>query len=116
MSENVQEVQQYYKEIIKKAEIKRTIERVKKKELCEIYGLNYQFYMNTIGGRNLPSKKMVELLEEYIRTPSEKVREMIFLSRTPEEDYHKALDISDDEVDRFLSILREESIINEAEL
>ena len=43
------------REILRKAEIKRVAERISKKELCDAYGINYNFYMNCISDRNAPS-------------------------------------------------------------
>lgn len=102
-----------FREILKKAEIKRVGERLTKKEICTIYGLNYNFYMNCVSGRNLPSKKMAEQLDEYLGTPTSDIYELVFAFREKETDFHQRLNISDTEAKAFLKELRLDKIFRE---
>ena len=105
-----------FKRVLRMTEIKRVAEKLTKKELCTIYGLNYNFYMNCISARNFPSKKMVESLEEYIKTASKDVYDMVFASRPLETDYHEALEITEEEKEKYIKILREENVLQEPTL
>lgn len=101
------------KRVLRMAEIKRVAERLSKKELCTIYGLNYNFYMNCISGRNFPSQKMVESLEGYLKTASKDVYDKVFASRPLETKYHEALSITNEDQENFIHLLREENILQE---
>lgn len=101
------------KEVLKKAEIKRVSERLTKKELCNIYEFNYNFYMNCVSGRNFPSKKMADSLEEYLETPTADVYNMVFASRDKEKDFHDALHIEEAEVNSLIKHLTQEDIFRE---
>lgn len=104
--------------IVKKAEIKRVGEKLTKKEICNIYGFNYTFYMNIVGGRNLPSQKMVKLLQEYLDTPTEEVYKMVFKSRNTETSFNNTLEIDLDEFDKNIEINKSNNniIISEDEI
>lgn len=104
--------------ILEKAEIKRVGEKLTKKEICNIYGFNYTFYMNIIGGRNLPSQKMVKLLQKYLDTPTEEVYKMVFKSRYAETSFNNTLEIDLDEFDKNIEINKSNNniIINEDEI
>jgi hypothetical protein len=102
-----------YKETLRKAEIKRVAERLTKKELCTIYDFNYNFYMNCVSGRNLPSKKMADSLKEYLETQTKDVSQKVFANRTSETDYHDALDIRDSEVSELLTNLGDQDVYKE---
>lgn len=118
-------------DILKKAEIKRTAENLTKMELCSIFNINYNFYMNCIAKRNYPSQIMIDALRLYLETKSSKVYEMVFAHRGTDEfirkkdknkyvlrdgewkeEFHEALEMSDSEYDDYLSALSKEGIID----
>lgn len=101
------------REILKKAEIKRVGERLTKKELCNIYKFNYNFYMNCVIGRNFPSVKMAESLEVYLETPTPTIYNMVFASRDKEESFHKGLNLTDEESESLLSELASKDVYHE---
>lgn len=103
-------------EILKKAEIKRVKERLTKKEICNIFGFNYNFYMNCVSDRNKPSKKMGEQLSEYLETPTIEVYKMVFASREPETEFHKNLHITDEEVDALVKELTNSKKLTEPQV
>lgn len=99
--------------VLRNAEIKRVGERLTKKELCNIYGFNYNFYMNCVSRRNYPSQKMVEDLSVYLETPTDKVHKMVFASREKEDGFHKNLAISDAEAKELTEKLKNSDILTE---
>ena len=104
---------EHLKEVLRKAEIKRVGERLTKKELCNIYKFNYNFYMNCVIGRNLPSVKMVEHLQEYLETPTPTIYNMVFASRDQETSFHKGLNLTDEESESLLAELASKNIYQE---
>lgn len=84
--------------LLQKVEVKRVGEKVSKKELCNIYGFHYNFYMNCLNGRNVPSKNMVEGFNKYLETGTEDVHKLVFKSREVEEKFHPALGIGEKEL------------------
>ncbi|QRV11461.1 hypothetical protein JR311_19830 (plasmid) [Bacillus velezensis] len=70
-----------FKVVLQRAEVKRIYEGLTKRELCTILDVNYCYYVNTVGGRNLQGKKLEEKLREYLTMPSNEVYNMIFESR-----------------------------------
>lgn len=105
-----------YRNLVKKAEIKRVAEKLTKKELCTIYDINYSFYMNCVSARNIPSVKMVKSLEEYLETESTDIYLKLIANRPTEESYHEKLFISVDEEKSYLNQLREYGILKEPKL
>lgn len=107
-----------YKTTLNRAEIKRIGEKLTKKELCNIYGFNYQFYMNAVSGRNTPSKKMADELESYLNSSSTEVYKMVFESREAETSFHQELPIEETLFDNMVIRLKDtDSIhINEDEI
>ncbi len=101
------------KEILRKAEIKRVGERLSKKEICNIYKFNYNFYMNCVSTRNTPSQNMGESLSEYLKTPTDKVYKMVFASRDKEDKYHENLSISEEEALALLDKLAKDKLYEE---
>jgi hypothetical protein len=98
--------------ILKKAEIKRVGERITKKELCNVYEFNYNYYMNCIAGRNAPSKKMIDSLTEYLNVPTQTVYAKVFLSREAEESFHDLLKIDSDELKSEIKDLKSKDMFN----
>lgn len=101
------------RKLLRKAEIKRVGERLTKKELCNIYGFNYNFYMNCVSNRNQISEKMAEQLTGYLITPTEKVHVMVFASREKEVEYHEMLEIEEKEANQLLEKLAKDNIFKE---
>lgn len=101
------------REILKHSEIKRISERLTKKELCNIYLLNYNFYMNCLSGRNVPSKKMDVAMREYLETPTAEIYEMVFAFREKETEYHPNLAISEEEADKYAQELKNSKVLTE---
>lgn len=101
----------FEKEIFKKAEIKRICEKLTKKEICNIYGFNYTFFMNSLSGRNRPSREIIESLQEYLNTPTQEIYTKVFLSREAETLFNKNLDISVDEFDKYIKENKENNTI-----
>lgn len=81
MSKTKKQSNPYYKELLKKSEIKRIRENLTKKELTTIINVHYNFYWNCITDRNDPSANLAEQLEKYIKTPTHEVYETIFAMR-----------------------------------
>jgi DNA-binding XRE family transcriptional regulator len=100
-------------ETLRKAEMKRVGERLTKKELCNIYGFNYNFYMNCVSNRNQPSKQMADSLHDYLNTPTEDVFRLVFASRNKESDFHEKLNIEQDEANEFLEKLTNNDVFKE---
>ena len=113
MTANDEATRKYLKEILKKAEIKRVGERLTKKELCNIYGFNYQFYMNAVSDRNVPSHKMAKSLSDYLETPTDTVYRKVFASRKKEDEFHKELKIDKYEAEIFIEMLEGDEIFRE---
>lgn len=83
---------EHLREILKKAEIKRVGEKITKKELCNIFGLNYNFYMNCVSGvASYPSQTMADELFKYMQMPTQEVYSRVFAQRSAETDFHKGL-------------------------
>lgn len=118
-------------DILKKAEIKRTAENLTKMELCSIFNINYNFYMNCIAKRNYPSQIMIDSLRLYLETSSSKVYEMVFAHRATDEyirkkdknkyvlrdgewkeEFHEALEMTDDEYAEYSNALVKKGIID----
>lgn len=104
------------RELLKKAEMKRVGEKLTKKELCNIYGFNYNFYMNCISGRNFPSQQMQDSLTEYLVTPTDKVYQMVFATREGEDKFHDKLEIEMEQANKFLEELRKSNIFREPQI
>lgn len=104
------------RELLKKVEIKRVAERLTKKELCILYKWNYNFYMNCISDRNPPSKVMIEHFGQYLNTETLDIYRMVFASREEEAEYHELLDISDEESDALIELLKEKDILTEPQV
>lgn len=104
--------QQRY-EIFKKAEVKRRAERLTKKELCNLYGINYNFYMNCLNKTSLPSEVLVKHLQDYLVIPTEEVYHKVMGLRAYEEKFHHRLDITDEEVKLFEESMKNEGVLNE---
>jgi hypothetical protein len=100
------------RKILKKAEIKRVCEKLTKKELCNIYGFNYNFYMNCLSGRNFPSKKMTDSLLEYLETPTSQVYKRVFASREIEQKFHEKLEIDESELSKMIETLKSKDMGN----
>lgn len=101
------------RKVLFKAEIKRVGERLMKKELCAIYGFNYNYYMNCISDRNQPSEKMVEKLTEYLNTPTNEIYHKVFAKRERETEFHEEIKVSDDEVNSLLTQLSDKGVFKE---
>jgi hypothetical protein len=115
------------KKLLRKAEIKRVGENLSKKELCDIFGFNYNFYMNCISNRNLPSAGMADALRYYLEIPTSTVYEMVFAHRSSndfkgktvkrrengKEEFHELLGIEDDDYKEFISQLEKNGIFKE---
>lgn len=101
-----------FKAELHRAEIKRIGERLTKKELCNIYGFNYQFYMNAVSGRNTPSKKMADELEKYLDTPTDEVYKLVFQKRSVEDSFHLGLEIDESLFDNTINQLKETDSIH----
>lgn len=113
--------------LLRKAEIKRVAENVTKKEICDIFQFNYNFYMNCISDRNVPSAKMEEALRFYLKLPTEKVYEMVFAHRSSDryrgktvkrdengkEEFHEELDIDCDEYKEVFEELEKNGVLKE---
>jgi hypothetical protein len=113
--------------ILIRTEMKRIGENLSKKELCDIYGFNYNFYMNCIGGTNNPSMAMVDAMRSYLQTPTPVVYEMVFAHRSSpnfkgktvkrnehgKEEFHENLEISDEEYKEFIAKLTEQGFLTE---
>ncbi|MCY7947034.1 hypothetical protein P8891_05835 [Bacillus atrophaeus] len=69
------------KVVLQRAEVKRIYERITKKELCTILDVNYSYYVNTVGGRNLQGKNLEKTLRDYLAMTSNEVYNMVFKSR-----------------------------------
>lgn len=124
--ENVKKVKKinpYYRELIKKTEIKRVAEHLTKRELTNILDLHYNFYWNCVTGRNEPSKNLADALEVYLKTPTDKVYETVFARRANEdrnkrtkrddsgkELYHEELEIDHDLEVKVLKQLEEDNV------
>jgi hypothetical protein len=123
------------RDILKKAEIKRVAENLTKKELCSVFGINYNFYMNCVSKRNYPSQIMIDALREYLEMPTAKVYEKVFAHRGTDEfirnknkdkfvkrngswkeEFHQALEIDDAEYDAFVHKLENRNILKEPTL
>lgn len=100
-------------DIQRNAEIKRVHEKLTKKELCNIYGLNYNFYMNCLSGRNFPSKKMDTAMKEYLTTPTQRVYEMVFAFREQETEYHVNLAVTQNKEEKYRKELIESGYLSE---
>lgn len=111
MSRTKKQANPYYKELVRKSEIKRIGEHLTKSELTSILGVHYNFYWNCVTDRNEPSESLAKSLEVYLKTPTEKVYETIFARRPQEEKdkkkrirrdengkeiYHESLNIDED--------------------
>ncbi|MDY7043671.1 hypothetical protein RVS70_05570 [Virgibacillus sp. M23] len=101
------------RDILRKAEVKRVFERLTKMELCTIYGFNYNYYSNCVSGRNSPSKKMADILKEYLDTPTREIYNMVFSSRDVDNNiFHEALELGGQEVFDIVKSLRSNEIIH----
>lgn len=103
------------KELIRKVEVKRAGERITKKELCNIYGLHYNFYMNCLNGSNAPSAKMIDAFRQYVYTSKAEVYKLLFDSRKEEDKFHPSLKLTKKDVKKIkdeLKAMEEESIVN----
>jgi len=128
-----QEHQLLLRDIIKKAEIKRSVENLTKKELCSIYNINYNFYMNCISERNYPSKIMFDSLNSYLETKTAEVYEKVFAYRSTEEfirnknklkftfrngqwkeEFHEKLNIADEDYNNYINVLKKNNVIEES--
>ncbi|WP_151035819.1 hypothetical protein [Bacillus wiedmannii] len=103
------------REILRKAEIKRVAERISKKELCDAYGINYNFYMNCISDRNAPSKKMSDDLLDYLNTPTQVAYNRVFEARKAESDFHDSLEIEVDDINGMFPTLKEKGMFKLSE-
>nr|DAM04585.1 MAG TPA: Regulatory protein-modification, helix-turn-helix, transcriptional regulator, DNA [Caudoviricetes sp.] len=82
------------KALIRKVEVKRSTEKITKKEFCNTYGLHYNFYMNCLNGSNVPSKKMIDTFKEYLMTSKDEVYRKLFESRDADEKFHPSLGLT----------------------
>ncbi|MED3440183.1 hypothetical protein P4393_12030 [Bacillus subtilis] len=98
--------------VLQRAEVKRVYERITKKELCTILDVNYAYYVNTVGGRNLQGKNLEKTLRGYLTMTSNEVYNMIFESR--EGDSSSAV-FNNPDNDEFFSVVKsaEKKRINE---
>lgn len=71
----------YYKELIKRSEIKRISENLNKRELTNVLGVHYNFYWNCVNNKNEVSPHLAEALEKYLKTPTHKIYETVFAIR-----------------------------------
>lgn len=97
--------------ILRRAEMKRSFEKLTKKELCTIFGFNYNFYMNCVSGRNAISKKMESDLRVYLEMETNIVHKKVFESRESEESFHDNLNIDEDEFNSFIEELSKRGIL-----
>lgn len=70
------------RDIVRKSEIKRIAENLSKKELCNTFSINYNFYNNCVTMRDLPSPQMAQILNEYLKTPTSTVYKKVFAYRS----------------------------------
>ena len=99
--------------ILRKAEIKRVAERLTKKELCTLFDLNYNFYMNCVSDRNIPSEKMQVSLIKYLETPTVDVYRMVFSKRIEEAEHHEKLYIDEKLVKEITKELTDNGYLTE---
>lgn len=91
------------KSLLRKVEVKRSTEKITKKELCTTYDLHYNFYMNCLNGSNVPSKKMIDAFKKYLETPTTEVYQLLFDSRASDESFHPYLGITKKDVKNIKS-------------
>lgn len=116
----------YYKELVKKSEIKRIGENLTKRELTSIIGVHYNFYWNCVAGRNEVSENLAKALESYLNTPTSKVYETIFAMRvigeknkkvkrndSGKEEYHESLEIDKAYEEKVLLEMKEKNVFKE---
>lgn len=68
-------------EIVRKAEVKRIAEQLKKSELCNVMGIQYNYYCNCASVRDEPSQDLKQKLERYLEMPTHIVYESVFALR-----------------------------------
>lgn len=103
--------------LIKKAEIKRAIEKLTKKELCKALGISYTFYLNSINENNKPSKKMIKRIKDYIDKPTDEVYRKVFMNRKTElTSFHESLEIQKKDILNSGEELMDKKVINEEAL
>lgn len=66
------------------AETKRIAENLTKMEMCQILGLNNNYYINCISGGVTPSQSIIESLESYLNMETSEVYSKVFAFRSSE--------------------------------
>lgn len=61
------------KVLLRKCEVKRTLDKLSKRELCIAIGISYHHYCNTLNGSDLLSLKTFDILEDYLKMQFEDV-------------------------------------------
>lgn len=103
---------EYKRKVIQLTEIKRQHEGLTKKELCQVYGFSYAFYVNITTAINNPSDAMAQTLEGYIQTSSDKIYRQVFKNRK-EEKLNQKLEISDAMREEFIAKMVKDGIVQE---
>lgn len=101
------EIDNETKGLLRKVEVKRSTEKITKKEFCNTYGLHYNFYMNCLNGSNVPSKKMIDVFKTYLETSKEDVYKLLFESRELDDKFHPALGLTKKDVKNIKSELED---------
>lgn len=86
------------RDLVKATEVKRTHEKLKKSEMCTMYKLSYNYYMNCVLGKYDPSENLAQALNEYLSTGTRDVYTKLYETRElkeSEKQYHPKLDIDD---------------------
>ncbi|WP_144473111.1 hypothetical protein [Bacillus pumilus] len=117
--------------ILELVEIKRVCENLKKRELCEIYGISYTYYVNNTIGASAPSKRMIESLTEYLNTKTSDVYKKVFAYRSSplnvakkgskffevdgvwKEKFHESLGINEDDYRNGVKLLKGKGVLEE---
>ncbi len=115
-------------EIIRKAEVKRIAEQLKKSELCSVMGIQYNYYCNCASVRDEPSQALKQKLERYLEMPTAVVYESVFALRDSvksgavkkdkhgRETYHENLVITKDYEDIVLSEMEENKVFKKPKM
>ncbi|WP_218923158.1 hypothetical protein [Bacillus thuringiensis] len=122
-------VREDFKQIVKNTEIKRIAENLSKKELCNVFKINYNYYNNCATMRDSPSPQMVQVLNEYLETPTTTVYKMVFAYRSSDtfvggrnsdkfiqrdgkwkEKFHRATGIEEGQYEEYVREMRENGI------
>lgn len=116
-------------EIIRKVEVKRIAEQLKKSELCSIMGIQYNYYCNCASVRDEPSQALKQKLQKYLEMPTPVVYESVFALRdnvkksgavkkdkNGRETYHENLLITKDYENAVLAEMEEDQVFKKPKM